>query len=844
MSLNPSHLIQPDDGGHDTNTQYRSSDDFVVIWTNLSHIIDLTRWYHLFRRRLPQVSRNSLTTTTIPESAWVTTAHNHNERVILDRDCGHAASRQITAVMGPSGVGKSSLLNCLFQGLNVGTSGEILVEAKSNKKLKVCFIPQHDHMNEWLTVREDLMFVSKLKQNKLDNLVNNDDRCEHIEHELQIDSSNNQVNSYVRRQKDGEFCSSLINHDSNVHHVAKLLGISNCLDVTIKNISGGERKRLSIARELMSRPDILVLDEPTTGLDSLTCYKTVMVLRDLVRQSSDPMAIVVTIHQPEESVFNLFDRVHIIAKGGKTMYDGNPKNAVHLIETVAKTKLPTRNYNPASFLIEISSDDSYQRSKNLLIEYHRDAFEREFTIDRQRKIIRGDKSQRSVLPTWLRSGTDVEESTSNGKGLAKFEVELSNSYPGTSDLATPTLDAANIRSIDCCGLSALAIPSKTYYVSPQLRNCLDSHSNSLRHSFWQISILTHRSWLSIIRNRSLTQTKLLYYTLLPAVMLFVFGSKMGGVNRCPSIGQQSFDLSNYRENFDENTIAQNVADSRLMLENVSFFFILIYGFAINIIAISASYYPLTLNMFKKEVVNGLYSTGPYYIGQTLAELPLEVFIPFLSIVASYQLSGQQSSFMEWRMFSMAFVICLVCLVHYGIGLLTGLIFSKNISVSMIVGQAALTPFLITSGFVIRVDRMASLMRTFAFISPFLQAFKGIAISRYGFNVCDCNEKDFESSSEFLPPNVKSVMGYMFPPGSDMDGLNVTDMFDRMKNVFVKSQSFGIDITECKDVKPYVLHIYSFADHDLFISIGSLLTWIICLRVLIFLILRKYPYRIN
>lgn len=95
-------------------------------------------------------------------------------------------------------------------------------------------------------------------------------------------SLSNKNSSYVRA--DAEFntysTAHWADHYSDAVHVADFLGSSSCLDVLIKNISSGQRERFSVARELESEPDVLILDETTTGIDTVTatrqcwCYKT------------------------------------------------------------------------------------------------------------------------------------------------------------------------------------------------------------------------------------------------------------------------------------------------------------------------------------------------------------------------------------------------------------------------------------------------------------------------------------------------------------------------------------------------------------------------------------------
>jgi ABC-type multidrug transport system ATPase subunit len=111
--------------------------------------------------------------------------------------------------------------------------------------------------------------------------------------------------------------------------LAGKLKLEKCLDVIvggpiIKGISGGEKKRTSIAFELISDPKVLILDEPTSGLDSLTSYIIVDYLKRLAK--AQKKTIFMTIHQPNSEIFELFDRLVLLVEG-KIIYQGNREKA-------------------------------------------------------------------------------------------------------------------------------------------------------------------------------------------------------------------------------------------------------------------------------------------------------------------------------------------------------------------------------------------------------------------------------------------------------------------------------------------------------------------------------------
>ena len=97
---------------------------------------------------------------------------------------------------------------------------------------------------------------------------------------------------------------------------------------TVDKLSGGERKRLSVALELVSKPQIFFLDEPTTGLDEISALQCIQMLRSLAVQGR---TIVCTIHQPSPSVMENFHHVYMMTRG-QCVYQGTPGALVEFLQ--------------------------------------------------------------------------------------------------------------------------------------------------------------------------------------------------------------------------------------------------------------------------------------------------------------------------------------------------------------------------------------------------------------------------------------------------------------------------------------------------------------------------------
>ena len=216
----------------------------------------------------------------------------------------HEDSGKLVGILGGSGVGKSTLLNVL-NGMTKPDSGEVLIngynlyspEGKEKLKGVIGFVPQDDLLFEDLTVFQNLYYNAKMC---LDNLG-----------ETGIVEAVDRI---------------LVDFDLDV---IRDLKVGNPLN---KIISGGQRKRLNIALELIREPTILIVDEPTSGLSSVDAEAVMNMLKE---QTYKGRLVIITIHQPGSDIYKMFDRIMIMDKGGYMIYYGNPTEAVIWFKTRA-----------------------------------------------------------------------------------------------------------------------------------------------------------------------------------------------------------------------------------------------------------------------------------------------------------------------------------------------------------------------------------------------------------------------------------------------------------------------------------------------------------------------------
>ncbi|MDR2039382.1 MAG: ATP-binding cassette domain-containing protein [Bacteroidales bacterium] len=204
-------------------------------------------------------------------------------------------SGNIVGIMGGSGAGKSTLLN-VFTGLDRPTSGKVFLNNvdvhKQGHEIEglIGFVAQDDLLVEELTVFQNLYFNAKL--------------CfgQYPEEE-------------IRKRTD---------------EVLRDLGLYEIRDMKVgspldKKISGGQRKRLNIALELIRQPAVLFLDEPTSGLSSRDSDNIMTLLKDL---SLKGKLVFVVIHQPSSDIFKMFDRLLVLDQGGYLIYNGDPVDSI------------------------------------------------------------------------------------------------------------------------------------------------------------------------------------------------------------------------------------------------------------------------------------------------------------------------------------------------------------------------------------------------------------------------------------------------------------------------------------------------------------------------------------
>ncbi|MFI1965188.1 ATP-binding cassette domain-containing protein [Streptomyces pathocidini] len=210
-------------------------------------------------------------------------------KILLDHVTFPVGEKALLAVVGPSGAGKSTLLNALT-GLRPADDGTVLYDGRdlyhdyAELRQRIGLVPQDDILHTQLTVRRALGYAAQLR--------------------------------FAEDTTPEE-------REARVHEVIYQLGLDERADQPIHSLSGGQRKRVSVALELLTKPSLLFLDEPTSGLDPGMDRSVMHMLRGL---ADDGRTVIVVTHSVLS--LNVCDRLLVLAPGGRIAFYGPPEDSL------------------------------------------------------------------------------------------------------------------------------------------------------------------------------------------------------------------------------------------------------------------------------------------------------------------------------------------------------------------------------------------------------------------------------------------------------------------------------------------------------------------------------------
>ncbi len=406
---------------------------------------------------------------------------------------------RLIGIMGASGAGKTTLLNVL-SGIEKPTEGEVLINNynlhadKEDLNGVIGLIPQDDLLIEELTVFENLYYNAKLcfRDKGEEELIG------------MVNETLQNLGLFERRH----------------------LKVGSPLN---KMISGGQRKRLNIALELIRQPSVLFVDEPTSGLSSRDSENVMNLLRELTLKGK---LIFVVIHQPSSDIYKMFDKMFILDTGGYPVYYGNPgESLIYFKQLDAQInsdqgECPTcGNLNPEQIFNIIDANvideyGNYTNKRKVEAEDWYKLFEKTHSLPSV-KTVETSPPKSLNIPSWFNQFKIYT--------LRDFFAKISN----TQYIALNLLEAPFLGFILAYLIRYIADPTSNFYIFRENENIppyifmgivvalFFGLIISAEEIFKDSKILKRESFLNLSRSSYLSSKILLLFTI-SAIQMFLF----------------------------------------------------------------------------------------------------------------------------------------------------------------------------------------------------------------------------------------------------------------------------------------------------------------------------------
>ncbi|KAL3886952.1 hypothetical protein ACJMK2_026908 [Sinanodonta woodiana] len=595
---------------------------------------------------------------------------------ILKNITGKFKSGELTAIMGPSGAGKSSLMNILAGYRTKNVTGEIFVKGKERDlrsfRKYSCYIMQDDHLLPHLTVEESMMCSANLKLS------------EHMPYQ---DKRN------------------------LVDQILDTLSLMETKQTRTSNLSGGQRKRLSIALELVNNPPIMFFDEPTSGLDSASCFQCVSLLKTL---AAGGRAIICTIHQPSAKLFEMFDHLYMLAEG-QCIYRGP---LTSLLPYYRSQDLHCPPYhNPADYVMEVAVGEYGEDKIHKLIKAVEIG-----ECDRQLGLITRQEQALSRQNSRISHNSQVSCNANHGNcNIPATTPEECDGYHVSGD---PMMEERRSLMAEQSGQGYINghVPGDEHLRVPN-GSCLPCQSQPkdllgeqeyhtfATSCFTQFRILFIRTFMSIIRDTTLTRLRLIAHLVVGIL-----------------IGLLYLGIGN---------------EAAKVLNNAGCLFFCMLFLMFSALMPTVLTFPLEMTVCVREHMNYWYSLRAYYLAKTMADLPFQIIFPLVYGSIVYWMTSQPDDFERFVMFLT--LATQTSLVAQSLGLLIGA--ATSLQVAVFLGPVTAIPLLLFSGFFVNFDTIPSYLQWLSYVSYIRYSFEGVLQAIYGFDrenlVCDqqfCNYK--------------------------------------------------------------------------------------------------------
>lgn len=581
----------------------------------------------------------------------------NGKKVLLPGITGHAVSGKVTLLLGTSGAGKTTLLDvCAFRktgGSRTEMSGEVRINGKlvdaTELARRSAYCEQNDMHARGATVYEAVLFAAKLRLRKKNS-------------------------------------SSLAQKKEKVLAILDLLGLSAYANMQVRSLGSGELKLLTMALEVVTEPEVLFLDEPTSGISSNSALKVAQALRNIA--DAGDTAVICTLHQPSKEVFRMFDQVLLLQKGGRTVYFGDIGSEAQTLRNYfekhgATPMLPQEN--PSAWMLDIISDEAMDWHEQWL-----KSDERKMRLDETlafaRLSMRKETQQSCTVNVNQNVCQDLSFNASSSFSVSGAVLNLGN---GNVNIADVNLSSGAEQDTQLC-------PDRTPSSNP-----IPADRVSL---FTQIRVVLHRQFQLYWRMPEYNGTRIALSLVMGALLGVLFFREIG-------TDQQGF----------------STAFAALFLT-----FIPVFLFTLSVIPTSMT----GRDAFYREVSSGTFKPIAYHIAVCLVEVPYTLISSSIFGVVCYFMIGLDPAAFGYFLLA----ISLVTLLGVMFGLMLSAI-SPTAQTATVVGNAIMSLFMLLSGFLIRKPQMPSWWRWTTWVNPLHYYLSGAIFNQFDGKMFSCEDDE-------------------------------------------------------------------------------------------------------
>ncbi|CAH1405002.1 unnamed protein product [Nezara viridula] len=560
-------------------------------------------------------------------------------KTILKGVNGRLKSGELTAIMGPSGAGKSTLLNILTGYKTSGMEGSITINGHERDlsqfaKLSA-YIMQDNQLHGNLSVEEAMNVATALK-----------------------------LGTQISKQEKQKV----------IQEILETLGLQEHVKTMTSNLSGGQKKRLSIALELVNNPPIMFFDEPTSGLDSSSCFQCISLLKCLARGGR---TIICTIHQPSARLFEMFDHLYTLADG-QCIYQGSTQQLVPFMATLG---LVCPSYhNPASF-ISCGEYGDYVRKLVAAIQNGKCDIQAGKPFPQTEQLNNADFDKK------INNTQSLPGEANHGNNLLSYtQNDISKEVPASAGDGVVIPIEMTTCEADKPGVTSTLLEDS-------LPTSQKRYGTSELNQFW---IVLKRTLLFSRRDWTLMYLRLFAHILVGFL-----------------IGALYYDIGN---------------DGAKVLSNLGFLFFNMLFLMYTSMTITILSFPLEMPVLIKENFNRWYSLRSYYMAITVSDIPFQAIFCVIYVSIVYYLTSQPPELSRFTMFLSACL--LISFVAQSVGLVVGA--AMNVQNGVFLAPVMSVPFLLFSGFFVSFDAIPIYLRWITYLSYIRYGFEGTTLATYAF----------------------------------------------------------------------------------------------------------------